>query len=336
MAPFGEWISTSCGRTASGTWSATPLIESAGARVQRSRRRGRPELRRTGRPPWQPASRPPARRELCLRSPHRPRPGGRAATSRPTSIDCPLASRRTTRTTGAGWELTAPTLDKLQSLKLDAMAHAWTEQHHHAELTSLAFDERFGLLVEAEWLARDNKRVTRALKEAKLKLPHACLEAIDYPARRELDKAVIRQLATCRWVQEHQNVILVGATGTGKSFVACALAAHACRKGFRAYYRRAPAALSRPHPGPRRRHLRPPARQARPRRRPASSTTGGSRRSRTRSAATCSRSSRTATATAPPSSPASSRRPSGTTTSPTPPWPTPSATASSTTPIDSC
>jgi len=136
--------------------------------------------------------------------------------------------------------LTAPTLDKLQSLKLDAMAHAWTEQQQQAELTSLAFDERFGLLVDAEWLARDNKRVTRALKDAKLKLPHACLEAIDYPARRELDKAAIRQLATCRWVQEHHNVILVGATGTGKSFVAFALAAHACRKGFRAYYRRAP------------------------------------------------------------------------------------------------
>ena len=62
--------------------------------------------------------------------------------------------------------LTAPTLDKLQALKLDAMAHAWSEQQQHAELTSLAFDERFGLLVDAEWLARDNKRVTRALKEA--------------------------------------------------------------------------------------------------------------------------------------------------------------------------
>ncbi|HEX6210714.1 MAG TPA: ATP-binding protein, partial [Methylomirabilota bacterium] len=90
--------------------------------------------------------------------------------------------------------LTAPTLDKLQQLKLDAMAHAWTEQQRQAALTNLGFDERFGLLVDAEWLARDNKRVTRALKEAKLKLPHACLEAIDYPARRELDKAVIRQL----------------------------------------------------------------------------------------------------------------------------------------------
>jgi DNA replication protein DnaC len=98
---------------------------------------------------------------------------------------------------------------------------------------------RFGLLVEAEWAARENKRLGRALQEAKLKLSQACLEAIDYPARRELDKAVIRQLATCRWVAEHHNVILVGATGVGKSFIACALAHQACRKGYRAFYRRA-------------------------------------------------------------------------------------------------
>jgi DNA replication protein DnaC len=66
----------------------------------------------------------------------------------------------------------------------------------------------------------------------------ACLEAIDYPARRELDKAVIRQLATCGWVAEHQGII-IGATGVGKSFLACALAHQACRKGYRALYRRA-------------------------------------------------------------------------------------------------
>jgi DNA replication protein DnaC len=135
--------------------------------------------------------------------------------------------------------LTAPTLEQLQALKLGAMAAAWTAQQQTAEMTALAFDERFGLLVDAEWLARENKRLARALAEAKLKLPQACLEAIDYPARRELDKAVIRQLATCRWVQEHQNVIVVGATGVGKSFVACALAHQACRKGYRAFYRRA-------------------------------------------------------------------------------------------------
>jgi IstB-like ATP binding protein len=67
--------------------------------------------------------------------------------------------------------LTAPTLEKLQHLKLDAMAHAWSEQQQHAEMTSLAFDERFGLLVDAEWLARENKRLARALKDT---LPMRC------------------------------------------------------------------------------------------------------------------------------------------------------------------
>jgi len=135
--------------------------------------------------------------------------------------------------------LREPTVEKLQALKLQAMAQAWTEQQHTAELTSLAFDERFALLVEAEWLARENKRLGRALQEAKLKLTQACVEAVDFPARRELDKALIRQLATCRWVHEHQNVIVVGATGVGKSFLACALAHQACRQGYRAFYRRA-------------------------------------------------------------------------------------------------
>ena len=85
--------------------------------------------------------------------------------------------------------LATPTLDKLHALKRPAQA--WTEQQKAAELATLSFDERLGLLVDAEWLARENKRLARALQEAKLKLPQACIEAIDYPARRELDKAVI-------------------------------------------------------------------------------------------------------------------------------------------------
>ena len=135
--------------------------------------------------------------------------------------------------------LTTPTLEQLHALKLGAMATAWNDQQGQPDVIALGFDERFGLLVEAEWRARENKRFTRALQEAKLKLPQACVEAIDYPARRELDKALVRQLATCRWVEEHQNLLVVGATGTGKTFVACAFAHHACRKGFRALYRRA-------------------------------------------------------------------------------------------------
>src|SRR5207247_9793513 len=126
---------------------------------------------------------------------------------------------------------TTPAPEKLPPSQLPAMAQPWTEQQQNAELAALSFDERLSLLVDAERLARENKRLARALQEAKLKLPHACLEAIDYPARRELDKAVIRQLATCRWIDEHQQVLVTGATGTGKSFIACALAHQACRPG---------------------------------------------------------------------------------------------------------
>ena len=221
--------------------------------------------RRQRRAPARTATSTPSSSTASIRSPlpaAAPQPGAAAhARTRPRPAVLPVKEEPIPM-------LTAPTLDKLQALKLDAMAHAWTEQQQHAELTSLAFDERFGLLVDAEWLARENKRLTRALKEAKLKLRQACLEAIDYPARRELDKAVIRQLATCRWVQEHQNVILVGATGTGKSFVACALAASGLPQGLPRLLPPRLAPLPRPHPGPRRRHLHPPARQARPRRRP--------------------------------------------------------------------
>jgi len=132
--------------------------------------------------------------------------------------------------------LSPPTMEKLQALKLAAMAAAWTAQQQDAPTSALSFDERFGLLVDAEWLARENARLTRHLQAAKLKLSQACLEAIDYPARRALDKALVRQLATGRWIAEHQHVLITGATGTGKTFVACALAHQACRQGYRARY----------------------------------------------------------------------------------------------------
>ena len=107
-------------------------------------------------------------------------------------------------------------------------------------MTGLDFDERFGLLVDAEWLDRQNKRLARNLREAKLRLSDACIEGIDYPARRKLDKAVIRGLASCTWIHEHHNVVITGSTGVGKTYIACALAQQACRKGYRALYRRVP------------------------------------------------------------------------------------------------
>lgn len=107
-------------------------------------------------------------------------------------------------------------------------------------MTGLDFDERFGLLIDAEWLDRQNKRLARNLREAKLRLSDACIEGIDYPARRKLDKAVIRGLASCTWIHEHHNVVITGPTGVGKTYIACALAQQACRKGYRALYRRVP------------------------------------------------------------------------------------------------
>jgi DNA replication protein DnaC len=130
-------------------------------------------------------------------------------------------------------------MEKLRLLRLDALAVAWVEQQKNPEMQKLAFDERLWMLVDAQWLSRENKRLARALKEAKLKLGNACVEDIDYPPRRELDKAVVRHLAACRWVEEHQNVVVTGSTGTGKTYLACALAQQACRKGYRAIYRRA-------------------------------------------------------------------------------------------------
>lgn len=135
--------------------------------------------------------------------------------------------------------LNQPTIEKLKTLRLDAMAAAWLEQQKRGDLAKMSFDERLALLIDAEWLDRENKRLARCLKEARLRLSQACVEDIEYTARRELDKAVIKQLATCRWIAEHQNVVITGATGTGKTYIACALAQQACRRGHRAIYRRA-------------------------------------------------------------------------------------------------
>jgi len=131
-------------------------------------------------------------------------------------------------------------MQKLQSLRLTAFAAAWAEQQKNPEVNQLSFDERLGMLVDAEALARENARIARCLREAKLRMSNACLENLDFSPKRELDKTVMRQLGNCRWVAEHQNVLVTGATGTGKTYVACALAQQACRKGYRAIYRRVP------------------------------------------------------------------------------------------------
>lgn len=136
--------------------------------------------------------------------------------------------------------LTEPTIEKLKTLHLYVMANTWIAQRSDPAMLEIDFDARFSMLVESEVLARDNKRVSRLLREAKLRIPGAALEDVDFTAKRELDRTLIRSLGTGRWIADHQNVLITGMTGVGKTYLACALAQLACRLGLRAAYRRAP------------------------------------------------------------------------------------------------
>lgn len=136
--------------------------------------------------------------------------------------------------------LTEPTMEKLTSLRLGAMAEAWQAQCKDTEMATLGFDDRFGFIVDAEWLARRNKRLANLMREAKVRIAGACLEDIDCTGNRGLDKRFVRDLATCRWIQEHHNLVISGKTGVGKTYLCCAAVNQACRNGYRALYRRAP------------------------------------------------------------------------------------------------
>ena len=136
--------------------------------------------------------------------------------------------------------LNEPTMEKLYEMRLSAMADAWTAQQKDAAIGALSFDERMALLVEAEHMARDNRRLKRLLKDAELRIPSACMEDVKATPARGLEKAMVRQLGSCAWIAEHLNVLITGATGVGKSYLASALGQAACRKGLRVTYRRMP------------------------------------------------------------------------------------------------
>jgi DNA replication protein DnaC len=133
-----------------------------------------------------------------------------------------------------------PTREKLMKLRLSAMAEAWDTQSKDPKLNDLTFDERFGLLVDVEYLARHNRKLSRLLKDAQLRISGACIEDVDTTAVRGIDKALVRQLGTCAWIGDHLNVLITGATGVGKSYLASALGQAGCRRGLRVMYRRMP------------------------------------------------------------------------------------------------
>ena len=135
--------------------------------------------------------------------------------------------------------LIQPILDTLNRLKLLGMAVALSEQMTQNAAQELAFEERLTLLLEREQLHRENRRLTRLLQLAQLK-ERAVIEDIDYRSRRGLDRSQLASLTSCEWIRAGQGLLIHGATGCGKTYLACALAHQACRQGLSALYVRAP------------------------------------------------------------------------------------------------
>jgi DNA replication protein DnaC len=139
--------------------------------------------------------------------------------------------------------LNTQTTHKLRALKLTGMLEAIESQAAQPDLVSLSFDERFGLLVDYEYSFRENRRLARLLKDAKLKHQQASIEDIDFNPRRGLDKSYLMTLANCDWIQKRQHLIFTGPAGAGKTWLACAYGHQACRQAMPVIYKRVPRLL---------------------------------------------------------------------------------------------
>ena len=135
--------------------------------------------------------------------------------------------------------MTQQTIDKLHDMKLTAMADAFAEQMGKPDLGELNFEDRLAMLVDRQWTFNEDRRMTRLLRTAKLR-DSACIENVDFKTPRALDKSLVVRLASSDWIKKAQNVIVLGPTGVGKTYLVCAIANSACRNGFAAIYKRAP------------------------------------------------------------------------------------------------
>lgn len=136
--------------------------------------------------------------------------------------------------------LNNPTVEKLRELKLKVMADMLSEPDH--DLIDLPFEDRFGIMVEKEWLSRKNSRIKRLLSSASLGTD-ACIEDVNYLADRTIDKRIILTLSTCAFIEQRLNIMISGKTGSGKTFLSCAFGNAACRKGYTVKYYRIPELL---------------------------------------------------------------------------------------------
>jgi DNA replication protein DnaC len=140
--------------------------------------------------------------------------------------------------------LTENTVSKLHEMKLSVMAQSFREQTSNHELIGLPFEDRFSLIVDAEWASRKSNRLNRLIRSAEYALPGATVENIEYLPDRKLDKTLISRLASCAYVLEANNVIILGATGAGKTYLASALGMAANRNFYAVRYVRLPDLLS--------------------------------------------------------------------------------------------
>lgn len=138
--------------------------------------------------------------------------------------------------------LTQPTIEKLNSMKLAAMAKAFADQMHCPDMAQLTFEERFGLIVDYQMTDLENRRMQNRLKNAKLRLA-ASIEDLDFRQGRGMDRSTVMSLAGNQWVKSRHNILVTGPTGAGKSYLACALAQKACRDGHSVLYQRIPRLL---------------------------------------------------------------------------------------------
>jgi len=138
--------------------------------------------------------------------------------------------------------LTQPTIEKLNSMKLTAMARAFADQMQCPDMAQLCFEERFGLIVDYQMTDLENRRMQNRLKNAKLRLS-ASIEDLDFRQGRGVDRSQVMALAGNQWVKSHHNILVTGPTGAGKSYLACALAQKACRDGYTTLYQRVPRLL---------------------------------------------------------------------------------------------
>lgn len=131
------------------------------------------------------------------------------------------------------------THQRLMELGLHGMANAYDRQLSQPQLQQEAFDVRLGLMLDAEHSSRETRKIERLVKAARMRESQATLEDVDFKASRALDRSTVMTLAECEWLRRRQNLILTGATGTGKTWLACAFGNQACRQGFTTVYRTA-------------------------------------------------------------------------------------------------